>query len=293
MNEVIDLHSHTDESDGSLTPAELVGLAVNSKLHSLAITDHDTFAGYEKAVPLARSAGLDLLQGIELNSRIEMNGTATGRFAHILAYFPVERPSQAFLEWLEETRRNRRERNEKLVASLQAAGIDITLGEVEARGRSLAGRPHFARILVDKGYANSLEDAFDRYIGEDAPSYVRRESLTTEETISRVREGGGIPVVAHPIRLGFNPSERREFLLSAKKAGLLGLEVYHSEHSAMLQTELLAEAKALGLLPTGGSDYHGPSVKPDIVLGTGRGNVNVPLAFLTALRETASGLRKS
>jgi predicted metal-dependent phosphoesterase TrpH len=281
---VIDLHSHTNESDGSLSPQELIDLAERTGLEALAITDHDTFSGYEKALPLALAAGLDLVQGIELNSRV--NSAPAARYAHILAYFVSHAPGLEFVSWLSETRRERADRNEKLAASLRANGVDITLAEVEKKGRSLTGRPHFARVLVEKGYAKSLEDAFQRYLGEDAPSYVHRESLTTAETVALVRAGGGIPVVAHPIRLGMDRAAERAFLEEAKAAGLMGLEVYHSEHSPALQQYYLGLAGELDLLPTGGSDYHGPSVKPGIELGSGRnGNVSVPMAFLTGLRD--------
>ena len=288
---MIDLHSHTNESDGSLTPDELILLARKVGLEALAISDHDTFSGYEKALPLAQAAGLDLVQAIELNSRFSVNNGSGGngwRYAHLLAYFPSP-PSDEFVTWLEETRRERAERNEKLAAALRANGVDITLQEVEARGRSLTGRPHFARVLVDKGYAKSLEDAFQHYLGEEAPSYVHRESLSTFDTVALVRKGGGIPVEAHPIRLGLDKAAERKFLVEAKAAGLVGLEVYHSEHSPELQAYYLQLAGDIGLLPTGGSDFHGPPVKPDIDLGTGRnGNVRVPKSFLTGLREFRS-----
>jgi predicted metal-dependent phosphoesterase TrpH len=283
---VIDLHSHTNESDGSLTPKELIDLATTMGLEALAITDHDTFSGYEKALPLAQAAGLPLVQAIELNSRATLNGVFMPRYAHILAYFPAHPPGPEFMSWLVDIRRERFERNEKLAASLRAAGVQITLADVEKKGRSLTGRPHFARVLVEKGYAKSLEDAFARFLGEEAPSYVHRDSLTTVETVNMVRTSGGIPVVAHPIRLGMDRAAERGFLEEAKSAGLLGLEVYHSEHSPELQHYYLKLAAEMGLLPTGGSDFHGPTVKPDIELGTGRnGNVSVPLEFLTALRN--------
>lgn len=283
---MIDLHSHTDESDGSLKPRELIDLAVRTGLEALAISDHDTFTGYLEALPWAKQAGLDLVRAIELNSRVEGNG---GRSVHILAYFPFREPAQEFIVWLNETRRERNERNEKLITSLQGSGVDITLAEVEAKGRSLTSRPHFARVLMDKGYANSMDDAFHRFLGEDAASYVQRESLTTPETVALVRRTGGIPVVAHPIRLNMPRQAERRFLLEAKEAGLMGLEVFHSEHSADLQQYYLGLAEDLELLPTGGSDFHGPTVKPDIELGTGRnGNIRVPLAFLDGLRAAAA-----
>jgi predicted metal-dependent phosphoesterase TrpH len=281
----IDLHSHTNESDGTLTPEELVRLAKTNGLGALAITDHDTFAGYEKAFPFAQAVELDLVRGIELNSRLYLEGNSQPRYVHVLAYFPTNEPKQQFQDWLDEQRRERRTRNRKLAASLQERGFDVSLEEVEARGRSLAGRPHFARILVDKGYARSLEDAFARYLGENAPTYVERESKTTAEVIAAVRAGGGIPVVAHPVRIGIARERERAVIARFKDAGLLGLEIFHSEHTPLLQAHYRQLAEELKLLPTGGSDFHG-LVKPDIDLGTGlRGNVRVPMEVLDGLRR--------
>jgi predicted metal-dependent phosphoesterase TrpH len=282
---VIDLHSHTNASDGTLTPAELIALAKRNKLEALAITDHDTFEGYDAALPIANTAGFDLVRGIELNSRLLLDGATQPRFVHVLVYFPSNQPTREFHNWLAQQRAERRERNEKLVKSLQEAGVDITLAEVEARGRTLTGRPHFARVLVEKGYAANFDEAFRKYLGEEAPSYVERDSFTTEEVIKFAREGGGLPVVAHPIRIGMQRATERDVLKRFKQSGLVGLEVYHSEHPPSLQTYYRQLADELQLLPTGGSDFHG-AVKPDIDLGSGRdGNVQVPLEFLEGLRR--------
>jgi hypothetical protein len=282
---IIDLHSHTNSSDGTLTPAELVALAKTQNISSLAITDHDTFEGYDIAVPLAEASGLDLVRGIELNSRLLLEGSAQPRFVHILVYFLSREPSRIFQNWLAEQQTDRRSRNAKLAKALQDRGVNITLQEVEARGRTLAGRPHFARILVEKGYVTNFEDAFHKYLGEDAPSYVERESNTTEEVIDLARQGGGIPVVAHPIRIGLARAVEHEVLTRFKQAGLVGLEVYHSDHPPALQQYYRVLADELELLPTGGSDFHG-AVKPDIELGTGRAhNLRVPAEFLEGLRR--------
>jgi predicted metal-dependent phosphoesterase TrpH len=281
----IDLHSHTNESDGSATPLELVEMAIRANLAALAITDHDTFEGFNKALGFAQSAGFDLVRGIELNSRLYLPGEKQPRYVHVLAYFPSVEPTPEFDSWLERQRIDRRARNRKLTAALQKRGVDITLEEVEARGRSLTGRPHFARVLVDKGYARNSEAAFREYIGEEAPSYVQRESHTLEEVITMVRAGGGIPVIAHPIRLGLSPEREREMLASAKEAGLLGLEIYHSEHSPAVQAYYRQLASELGLAPTGGSDFHG-ALKPGVRLGTGiANNLRVPREFLDGLRS--------
>jgi 3',5'-nucleoside bisphosphate phosphatase len=281
----IDLHAHTDESDGSLSPSELVSLARGIGLSALAITDHDTFVGYEKAVEFACGSELELVRGIELNTRMSEDRTFRGRSVHLLAYFLAGPPAPSFTSWLEQERLERRSRNQRLAVSLQREGIDITLSEVEARGRSLAGRPHFARILVEKGYARDSEDAFRKYLGEEAASFVPRESKTTEEAIGIVRSGGGVPVIAHPIRLGLPRTEERELLIRYRRAGLLGLEVYHSEHPPELQAYYHQLAGELDLRPSGGSDFHG-TIKPEVELGTGiNGNVRVPLTFLEGLRQ--------
>ncbi len=284
----IDLHSHTNESDGSLTPEELISLAASTGLAALAITDHDTLSGYEKARPFARQAALDLVCGIELNTRMSAAALRSSRSVHLLAYFVSGQPANSFLTWLENERTERRSRNQRLARKLRSDGIDITVEEVEARGRSLAGRPHFARILVEKGYARNSEEAFRRYLGEEAPSFVPRESKTAEEAIDIVRSAGGVPVVAHPIRLGLPRAQERELLMRYRRAGLLGLEIYHSEHPPELQAYYHQLAAELDLLPTGGSDFHG-AIKPDTQLGTGiNGNVRVPAAFLEGLRQAVA-----
>lgn len=279
----VDLHSHTTASDGSFTPAELIAEALRVNLAALAITDHDTFDGYEQAIAPAEAAGLRLIRGIELNSRLEIEGGRM-RFAHILAYFPAREPSADFVDWIQTQQEERRDRNQRLIASLQNRGIEITLPEIENLGRSLAGRPHFAKVLVKKGYASSIDDAFGRYLKEGTPTYVERETFTAEQVIAVVRAGGGIPVVAHPIRLNLPHDElERDVFIMLKNAGLLGLEVIHSEHDPEMAEYYGKLASELDLLPTGGSDFHG-TVKPDVGLGAGRdGNVCVPVQFLDDL----------
>jgi predicted metal-dependent phosphoesterase TrpH len=281
----IDLHAHTNASDGTLTPAQLVARAQQNGLSALAITDHDTFAGYDLALPIAREAGLDLVRGIEVNSRLLVDGSAQPRFAHVLIYFLANEPSRGFQNWLDEERAERRSRNEKLIEALQQRNVDITLREVEERGRTLAGRPHFARILVEKGYVANFDEAFRKYLGEDAPSYVERDSKPTEELLAFARASGGLPVLAHPVRLALPRPAERAIFERLRLAGLAGLEVYHSEHPPALQTYYRELAAELKLLPTGGSDFHG-AAKPDIELGSGRGNnVRVPFEFLEGLRR--------
>lgn len=284
----IDLHAHTTASDGTLAPAELIDLAERVGLDALGITDHDTFAGYEEALPFAIQTRMDLVRGIELNSRLNLSEGSTHRSVHLLGYWPSNEPTADFYNWLNSEREDRRNRNQRLIEALQQRGVDISLEEVEARGRSLAGRTHFARILVEKGYARNHEDAFTRYLGESAPTYVERQSQTTEDAIRKIRWGGGIPVIAHPIRLRLTREREPEVLLRLKQAGLLGLEIYHSEHPPELQAHYRQLAEALGLVASGGSDFHGDP-KPDVALGTGlHGNLRVPREFLDRMRAAVS-----
>ncbi|HEX4769567.1 MAG TPA: PHP domain-containing protein [Bryobacteraceae bacterium] len=279
----IDLHTHTTASDGSYTPLELLQAASAVDLDILAITDHDTFDGYDVLAKMGNDSRPEIVQGIELNSSLDVDGRS--RSVHVLGYWPGTAPSSGFLEWLRSQQEERRDRNRRLIASLQSRGVDIQLKDVEAIGRSLTGRPHFARVLVEKGYAVNGDDAFRRYLGETAPTYVERQSLTAAAVIGKIREGGGAPVIAHPIRLSLPHSEvERRVVSSLKDAGLFGLEVWHSEHSPELQTYYLGLAEELDLLPTGGSDFHG-AIKRDIQLGSGRaGNVRVPTAFWETFR---------
>lgn len=280
---MIDLHTHTTESDGTDSPAELVALAVQVGLEALAITDHDTMAGYEKALEPARSAGLDLLCGIELSTRFR------GRTVHLLGYFPHGAPAAPFREWLRELQQSRVDRNRRMADRLQSLGIPVTLEEVERKGKSMAGRPHFARVLMEKGYVSSIQQAFTEYLDESAKGYVERQEADFAGAVALIEESGGVASIAHPIRLQRNATEPlRDTIAGMQAAGLRALEAYHSDHSAsdVRCYETLAREFGLGL--TGGSDYHGQN-KPNIRLGTGaNGNLHVGRDVLIKLRELAA-----
>ena len=285
---MIDLHSHTDQSDGTFSAAELVAEAVRIGLRALAITDHDTMAGYELAVPLARAAGLDLVCGIELSTRFG------GASMHLLGYFPCEGPSEDFRAWLGFLQASRRDRNRRLIGKLQSLGVDITLAEVESKGRSLTGRPHFARVLVDKGYATDIQNAFDEFLDESARGYVERHEVAVEVAISRITLAGGVSSMAHPVRVARNDWEKLgKYVGELARMGMQAIEVFHSDHSPENVAYYQSLAVRYGLGVTGGSDFHG-SVKPMISLGTGmRNNLAVPDAVLTALRELACGAHQA
>jgi 3',5'-nucleoside bisphosphate phosphatase len=276
---MIDLHSHTDRSDGTSTPAELIDEAVRVGLTALAITDHDTFAGYDAAVPFAQTAGLDLICGIELSTRYQ------GGSVHLLGYFPLTPPSNDLRAWLGFILEGRRDRNNRLTAKLQSLGVDITLAEVEAVGRTLTARPHFARVLVDKGYAKDIDSAFDLYLDESARGFVQRQEVSMEEALERILASGGVPSLAHPVRVAKNNWEKlAEYVDDLAGLGLRAIEVYHSDHSPEGTSYYRSLAERFHLGVTGGSDFHGAN-KPLISLGTGkRNNLHVPDEVLENLK---------
>ena len=275
---MIDLHTHTNESDGSYTPFELVDAAVANGLEALAISDHDTLSGYDKALPRAREKGLDLVCGIELSTKFN------GKTVHLLGYFLNQPPADGFRAWLKEMQSTRRDRNLRMAERLRSLGINITIEEVESRGRSLAGRPHFARIMLEKGYVSSIQQAFDEYLDESAKGYVDRHEPDLAMGIGRIAAAGGISSIAHPVRLGYRDPERlRTVVGEMRAAGLVALEVYHSDHKPSDVEQYLGLVREFKLGVTGGSDFHGDA-KPNVRLGTGAGNLNIPRSVLDRLR---------
>lgn len=279
---MIDLHSHTDYSDGTFSPAELIAEAGRVGLTALGITDHDTFGGYDAAVAAGIPVGLSVICGVELSTKFH------GSSLHLLSYFPVTPPTKGFREWLVGLLESRRDRNRRLAERLQSLHVDITLEEVEKRGRSLTGRPHFARILVEKGYARDMQHAFDEYLDESARAYVFREEVPTESAIAHVAAAGGIACLAHPIRVARNEWSKLNLWVGELAGfGLKAIEVFHSDHTPENVAYYRDLAAKYGLAITGGSDFHGEN-KPNIQLGTGlRGNLHVPDAVLDNLRKIA------
>jgi predicted metal-dependent phosphoesterase TrpH len=281
---MIDLHSHTTASDGTFTPAELVMAAGDAGLEALAITDHDTFAGYDLAAPLAKDAGLQLICGIELSTKLDSNGSR--RTVHLLGYFIDQAPTESFRGWLKQLHASRRDRNRRLALKLQGMGMDIRLEEVEALGRTMAGRPHFARLMVSKGYVPHYRAAFDLYLDESASAYVDREEPALEDGIRLIRDAGGMSSLAHPVRLGLTNAEQEEDLIAGMaRRGLDAIEAYHSDHDASDTRRYLSLASKHGLRVTGGSDFHGDN-KPNVRLGQGPGTLDIPVSVLAALRSS-------
>jgi predicted metal-dependent phosphoesterase TrpH len=209
---------------------------------------------------------------------------------HLLGYFLDAPPSQAFRDWLREQQLSRRDRNQRLAAKLRSMGIDVSLAEVESRGKSLAGRPHFAQVMVEKGYVANTKQAFDDYLDESAKGYVDRKEPTFADGVQRILSGGGLPSLPHPVRVPRNGERFEDLIGDMVDAGLRALEVYHSDHEPSDERLFLGLAERYGLGVTGGSDFHG-AVKPHIRLGTGPGNLNVPREVLEKLR--GNGTRRT
>jgi predicted metal-dependent phosphoesterase TrpH len=278
---MIDLHAHTNKSDGSLSPLSLVRAAAAMKLKALAITDHDTLAGFDEAIQPSSELGLELVCGVEISTAFR------GRSIHLLAYFLECLPDDNFRAWLQQLQVSRHERNRLLVAKLQAQGIRISLEELRKRGGSLPGRAHVAAILVKKGYVETLQQAFDRYLAESGACFVSRQEPSLEEALRRVLAAGGLPSLAHPGRLHLDDEILEQYLSEMRALGLKAVEAFHSSHDEEVVSTCQSLANRLSLAVTGGSDFHGES-KPDVALGSGiRGNVNVPLSLLENLRRLA------
>jgi predicted metal-dependent phosphoesterase TrpH len=251
-----DLHCHTSASDGSLSPAATVKLACEIGLKCLAITDHDTIEGWPEADQAAKKRGIFLLKGIEINTDWD------NKEIHILGYGMRDQDPD-FLDELHTLQEKRLLRIEKILGKLRQLGVEISPAEVKqyAQGESV-GRPHVAQAMIRKGAVSSIQDAFDRYLKIGAPAYVPRYKLTPVEAIHIIRQAGGVAVLAHPGASGADADIDKWV-----EAGLEGIEVYHPDHSLDDNIRYGRLAESLGLLATGGSDYHGPRIKPDIELG--------------------------
>lgn len=273
-----DLHCHTTASDGMLPPWELVQAASELKLKAVGITDHDTISGWKEAVRAGEEFGVEILKGIELNT--DWQGTEV----HILGY-EIDPDSILLQEKLQELRDARVKRMLEIIARLRNLDIRISVEEIKeiARGESI-GRPHIAQALIQQGYAQTIKEAFDRYIGFGAPAYVPRFKLTPEEGIKLIRLAGGVAVLAHPgvHQLGSSISPWIQ-------AGLQGVEVSHSEHTLEDERRCRALAEQYHLIMTGGSDFHGEKRKPGVKLGAW----GVSFEVVHQIRQLAAKLKES
>ncbi len=275
----IDLHCHTTASDGSLSPRELVRKAARLGLEAVAITDHDTIAGVDEGMHAGRDYGIEVVPGVEISTGID---TFT---PHLLGYF-IDPASAPLREALDRMKQYRDERNPRLIARLNELGIPITLEQVRRQaGGELIGRPHFARVLVNLGAAKTVQDAFDRYLGSAGSAYIQKKRMPADEAVRAILDGRGAPVLAHPFTLTRHGADLENILKPLLDAGLKGLEVYYPDHTEEETHTFQRLADRLGLVKTGGSDFHG-SAKPEIKLGTGLGgDWCIKVNILPALRS--------
>lgn len=279
----IDLHMHSTESDGSLSPELLMERAARLGLKTVALTDHDTVSGLHRAAARAEGLGMEFIPGIEISTHFEP-GTM-----HILGYFfDPEHP--LLNEKLKDIQRARQERNPRIIEKLRAAGVDIDYEEViRASGGGQVGRPHFAKVLVAKGVVRSSDEAFEKYLKKGAAAYVEKWRITPEEAVNFIAKAGGVASVAHPKLLELSGYDAIEELLTRlKEAGLGGLEVYHSSHHSAAAKNLRKIAERLDLVATGGSDYHGDS-KKYAELGTLGAGKQLDYTVVEELRRRARG----
>lgn len=277
----LDLHLHTTHSDGSFTPTEVIDLAHKAGVTALAITDHDITTGILEATVAGGKYGIDVIPGIEISSII---GTSE---LHILGYF-LDYQDARLNERLARLRDSRHRRNPKIIERLQAAGIAITYEEVRAlAGTDSVGRPHIARVLMEKRVVASAKEAFDLWLADGRPAYVPRELPTPSDAMQWIREAKGLPVLAHPTWVKPTDGTLTDLVRQLKADGLDGVEVHYSTHTPRQTREYLALAKQLDLLVTGGSDFHGLT-KPDINVGVGKGTLHIPGSLLDKLRNAAA-----
>jgi predicted metal-dependent phosphoesterase TrpH len=275
---MIDLHTHSTVSDGSDPPARIPDLAAAAGCDAVALTDHDRLDGLAEARARAQALGVQLVPGCEVSCE-----WAPGTL-HVLVYFvePGEGPLQDELTRLQT---DRAERNRRMVERLSAAGLPVTLEELDAEaGGKGAGRPHMAAILVRKGIVGSVQEAFDRYLARGRPAYVSKARLSAHTVAEEARGSGGVAVLAHPLSLQLGEDELDSTVGELADAGLSGLEAIYGRYSPEERAGLADIAKRRGLVVTGGSDYHG-TFKPDLTVGTGRGDLSVPDSTLVALGD--------
>jgi predicted metal-dependent phosphoesterase TrpH len=257
-----------------------VNYARNKGLQAIAITDHDTIEGLKEGLLEGERIGLEVIPGVEISAEHSPGSM------HLLGFF-IDIHHPALKERLEYLQKARAERNPRMAEKLNKLGIDITFDEVlQASGGGQVGRPHFAQVLIEKGYVRSFQEAFDRFLKKGAPAYVEKMRFSAEESIHFINEANGVAVLAHPNTLQLNGySELENLILRLVKKGLRGIEAYYPEHSALEVAQYKTIAERHGLLVTGGTDYHGIE-KNGLDIGVGRGEMRLPYSIVENLKAT-------
>ena len=277
----IDLHVHSNCSDGTCTPEELVDLALEAQLVAFALTDHDTVDGVARAVAAAQGKKIRVIPGVELSCEYQIS-PGRKKEIHILGY-NIDYTQPELLDTLAEAAAERDERNRKMCKNLRDAGYPIDYESLAARfPHTILTRAHFARFLMEKGAIPSIDSAFKKILAQDGPYFVMRKYLSPENGIRLIKKAGGIPVLAHPLLYKLSVSEIRRLLTELKEYGLSGLEVLYSRNQGNDEAFLRKLADEFHLIITGGTDFHGEN-KPDLSIGSGTGNMQIPATLLENL----------
>jgi predicted metal-dependent phosphoesterase TrpH len=254
VSNYIDLHTHSTASDGIYYPTELLHRAKEVGLRVLALTDHDSSDGLDEAAQAAHELDIDFIPGIEINTDV------SGGEVHVLGYF-IEYQRPAFQDILRVLRDARERRGQRMVELLNEQGVAVSWERVREIAAGAVGRPHVAKALLEAGYVHSIGEAFDKYIGKGGPAYAPRYKLTPEDAVQLIASANGLPVMAHPIELP-GLSELRNWLPGLRRAGLVGLETYYGPYTPEQEQALRVLADEYDLIPTGGTDFHGPGIHP-------------------------------
>lgn len=242
----LDLHTHSTASDGVLTPTQLIALAAERGLATLALTDHDTVGGVAEAASAATAAGINFIPGVELSTHVESGEV------HVLGYF-IDPTSTELLAALEQFRAARADRAATIVERLAAAGAPVHLERVQELASGTIGRPHVARALVEAGHATSIGDAFERWLVRGRPGYVERYRLVPTAAVRLILTAGGVPVLAHP----HSADHLEQLVTDLVAAGLAGIECYYGDYDDHRKQQYLKLAQQYNLVPSGGTDFHG------------------------------------
>lgn len=273
----VDLHVHSDKSDGSFTPTELVDYALQKGLSAFALTDHDTTDGLDEALNYAIGKPIEVIPGIELSSEYE------GRDIHIVGLY-IDHHNGNFQKQLQEFRDSRVNRNIKMCNNLREAGIDITYEKLIAEfPDSVITRSHYAKYLLKYGYIKNLQEAFDKYVGDHCKYFVPREKITPCQAVALILSSGGIPILAHPILYHMTNEQLDKLVFALKEVGLIGIEAIYSTYKPADERQIRQLAAKHNLALSGGSDFHG-SAKPGLDLATGYGKLFIPEDILTGLQ---------
>ncbi len=274
----IDLHTHSLCSDGAQTPKDVVRTAYDAGLSAIALSDHDSIAGVQEAMDAGNALGIEVIPAVELSAQSDTE-------LHILGYF-VDIHNKKLNDMMAYALQVRDERQEETCRKLNEQGFAITMEEAraEAHGNPVLCRAHFAQIMVRKGYAPSVQEAFSKYLSVGCYAYSNRQALTGPEAVSLIHEAGGIAVAAHLHLIKMPDEQLKEYLKSLIPYGLDGVEGYYTDYTPDMEQRYRSMAKELGLVISGGTDYHGAN-KPHITIGKGRGQLEIPYSVLDGLRQ--------